>query len=459
MPCSRVSLATLAVLVLAGAAAGATPQPFWGRFGYDAARHDAAPGATGITAKNVQKLVRRRIAIGGTVDSSPIVAGGLVVMTTSYGKAIALDARTGRVRWSFTPPGFDGWAATYRITNSSPISDGTFVWTAAPDGNVYKLALKTGKPAGGRGWPASVTQLPGREKLGTALNLSDGRLIVTTGGYIGDQPPYQGHVVVLDAKSGKRLGVFNALCSERSGLQRPDTCPESGAAIWARSGAVVDLTSGNLLVATGDGKFDGNRYWGDSVLMLSPDGRKLLQNWTPDDYAELDVNDVDLGSTAPAILPGGLALQGGRDGKMRVLDLANLSGRGAGPATGGELQTLPTPDGGGLFSAPAVSGRLVFVATFGATAAYRVVGRRLKPVWRDDRAGTSPVVAGGLLYVFDPSGALNVYVPATGRLLASFPAGRGHWQSPVVAGGRIYLPEGSANDHVTSGILDIYRVR
>ena len=192
--------------------------------------------------------------------------------------------------------------------------------------------------------------------------------------------------------------------------------------------------------------------------MLSPDARRLLQNWTPRTQAELDSGDVDLGSTAPAILPGGLALQSGKDGRMRLLDLANLSGRGAGPVTGGELQTLPTPDGGGLFSAPAVSGRLVFVSTFGATAAYRLVGRRLRKVWGNTTAGTSPVVAGGLLYVFDPGGRLNVYVPTTGRLLTTLPAGPGHWNSPIVAAGRVILPEGSANDRAATGVLDIYRL-
>jgi hypothetical protein len=43
------------------------------------------------------------------------------------------------------------------------------------------------------------------------------------------------------------------------------------------------------------------------------------------------------------------------------------------------------------------------------------------------------VVAGGLLYVYDHGGRLNVYMPTTGRLVASLPAGSGHWNSPIVA--------------------------
>jgi hypothetical protein len=110
-------------------------------------------------------------------------------------------------------------------------------------------------------------------------------------------------------------------------------------------------------------------------------------------------------------------------------------------------------------TAPAVSGRLVFVADGSATAGYRLDSRRLRLIWRVGTAGTSPVVAGGLLYVYDPGGGLNVYVPETGRLLARLPAGPGHWSSPIVAGGRVYLPEGNANAHATSGVLNIYEAR
>src|SRR5262249_31189338 len=109
-------------------------------------------------------------------------------------------------------------------------------------------------------------------------------------------------------------------------------CPESDSAIWARAGVVVDPASGDLLVATGNGAFDGVRYWGDSVLALSPDAARLLRNWTPTNQADLDSGDVDLGSTAPALLGHGLAVQSGNDRLLRVLRRARLNGTtAAGP--------------------------------------------------------------------------------------------------------------------------------
>jgi hypothetical protein len=441
----------------------------WTRFGYDAGRSNSGPAATGISPANLKRLRRIRVSLDGTVDASPIYLRGVRVagatrdvffVTTSYGKTIAVDAARGRILWRFTPPGSASLAGSYQITQSTPVADPTrrFVYSASPDGSVHKLSVATGRAV----WSTAVTRLPGREKIAPSLNFSRGLVLVATGGYVGDAPPYQGHVVAIAASSGRIVNVWNTLCSDARGLQNPSSCAESGSAIWARSGVVVE-PSGRLLVATGDGRFDGKRYWGDSVLMLSPNAGELLQNWTPASQSTLDSSDVDLGSTAPALLSTSLAVQSGKDSKLRLLDLTRLNGHGgAGSQTGGELQTLDMPGGDGLFSAPAVwkphGQTWLFVSTFSATGAYRLEGNRLRKVWERGEAGTSPVVAGGLLYVYDPGGALRVYEPRSGHVLAILSADSGHWNSPIVTDGRIALPTGDSNDHGTAGVLDIWRV-
>jgi outer membrane protein assembly factor BamB len=458
---SRASalLGLIFAIGLAGGASGASSDGAWTRFGYDAARSGSGPAVTGITAANVGRLRLTQVQLGGTADSSPVYAGGLFVVTTSYGRTIAVDAATARIRWRFTPPGYSSWAGTAQITNSSPLIDGGSVYAAAPNGRIYKLDLRTGRQV----WSAAITRLPGKEKIGTPLNLSRGLVLATTGGYIGDAPPYQGHVAAIDAASGRLVHVWNALCSDRPVLLNPSACRQSGAAIWARAGVVVEPGSGKLLVATGNGNWNGRTNWGDSVLELSPTAVRLLQNWTPVNQHTLDTTDADLGSTAPALLGSGLAVQGGKDGFLRLLDLRRLNGTTAAAArTGGELQTLRTPGGHGLFSAPAVwrtaGGTWLFVADFSATAGYVLDGRRLQVVWTQNFGGTSPVVAGGLLYLYDPDGGgLRVVQPATGALVATLPAGPGHWNSPIVIDGRIALPEGDANKHRLDGVLDIWR--
>src|SRR2546428_145476 len=187
----------------------------------------------------------------------------------------------------------------------------------ATPGRTPRVAGASGAEVRAGGWPISITRLPSREKIGPALNYAHGLVLETTGGYVGDAPPYQGHVAAITPR-GRLVQIWNSLCSDLHALIAPSSCSESGSAIWARSGVVVVPKSGNLLVATGAGHFDGRTYWGDSALMLSPNAARLLHNWTPRDQAELDSGDVDLGSTAPAILGPRLAAQSGKDGLIRL---------------------------------------------------------------------------------------------------------------------------------------------
>jgi outer membrane protein assembly factor BamB len=439
----------------------------WTRFGFDPGRSSASADPTGITAENVGSLGRQRVRLEGTVDASPIYLSSVTIdgrrrnaffVTTTYGKTIAIDADTGSVLWTFTPPGYASWAGTYQITNATPVADAgrQFIYAASPDGRVQKLAVGDGHAV----WRTAITLLPLREKIASPLNLFNDHVIAVTGGYIGDAPPYQGHVAILDARSGRLEHVWNSLCSDRAGLLDPRTCPESDSAIWGRAGGVVDAANGNIFVATGNGQWDGDRYWGDSTLELDPDATHVLGNYTPENTQALNERDLDLGSTSPVLLGGGYLAQGGKDGRIRLLTLESIGG--SAPHRGGELQTVPTPSGGDLFTAPAVgreSGTTwMFAADNGGTAAWVLRDGRLQQRWRNGHAGTSPAVAGGLLFVYDPRGGLRVYDPDTGRSITVLNCGPGHWNSPIVADGRVALPEGDANDHALSGVLDIWRV-
>src|SRR6266542_1409345 len=157
------SVIFLASLALGVGSAGAD----WARFGYDAARHNAGPASTGITAANVGRLTRQQVRLPGTVDSSPIYLRGVRVrggrrdaffVTTSYGKTLAIAAASGTVLWTFTPRGYGSWAGSERITNSTPIADPgrRFVYAAAPDGRIHKLRVGSGAESHADRWPVVV---------------------------------------------------------------------------------------------------------------------------------------------------------------------------------------------------------------------------------------------------------------------------------------------------------------
>jgi hypothetical protein len=437
----------------------------WTRFGWDARRSNDDPHATGITAANVGSLARQQVHLPGTVDSSAIYLHGVSVhgathdtffVTTTYGITLAIDASSGSILWRWTPPGYSRRAGSAQITTATPVADPSRQWiyAASSDGRIQKLSVATGHAV----WRRSITKLPQFEKIAASLNFNGGHVIATTGGYIGDTPPYQGHVVVIGAKHGRLLHVWNSLCAGHRGLIYPPRCTPSDSAIWGRAGAVVVPGSSKLLVATGNGPWDGHSNWGDAVLVLSAKA-KLVGNYTPTNTAQLNVQDIDLGSTSPVYLTSKLIAQGGKDGKIRLLSLRRL--RGTRPHKGHELQIVSTPSGTDLFTAPAVwrSGKQIWLiaADGGGTQAWSLSGGRLHSVWRNGRGGTSPVIAGGLLWVYDPGGGLRVYQPATGKLVTTLSAGGGHWNSPIVTDGRVALPEGDANDHATSGVLDIWR--
>ena len=467
---------TSAAAIPAAATPAASTQTLldWPEFGLNPQRTDVSELASGITAANVAHLHRRTIQLPGTIDSSPIylhgaiVAGAAhntVILTTTYGRTIALDADSGAVLWTFTPPGFRSWAGSSQITTASPVADPDrlFIYTASPNGEVHKLSISDGQEAAG--WPVSITRNPVREKLGSALNIDGPDVIATTSGYYGDTPPYQGHVVLISRAGGHIAGVFNTLCSSRRELQSPSTCPASDSAILSRAGAVVEPGGSRILIDTGNGPWNGSTDFGDSVLELTFPGLSLRQAFTPTNQSELNSTDTDLGSSAPALLGSSRVVLAGKDGVMRVLSLSELDGRPPSSRTphplGGELQRLSIPGGGELFTAPAVwtHGRSVtaFVADEHATAAYALRSGRLYRVWENQNPGTSPVMVGGLLYVFDPSGSgVHVYRPGSPRPIATLAAGSGHWNSPIVVDGHIVVPEGNANDHSLSGTIEIY---
>jgi len=459
------------------------PRGDWPTFAYDSQRSGVGPADTGITASNLPRLRLRQVRINGIADSAAIELGAvkvrgrrrdLIAVTTTYGRTIALDARTGARLWEFTPGGVHSTPGNPQVTTASPTADPSrrSLYSASPDGVIHKLSVADGRQL----WARSITFDPIHEKLASSLNVSGRFVVAVTGGYFGDAPPYDAHVVTLDRATGRIVHVWNTECSSRHQLIRAGSCSvtntRGGSAIWSRAGAVIEPGSGKILVATGNGPFDGSASWGDSVLELSPDASRLLHNWTPTNQLALDHTDTDVGSTSPALLPRyrglRLAVQSGKDGKLHLLNLVRLNGsRGvAGQRLGGELGEVNAPGGSAVFTAPAVSragGRVfVFVANDSGSAGYELVGGahpRLQTVWQNSTSATSPVLAGGLLYLYDEQdGKLFIRRPGSGALLRSLPAGAGHWNSPIVVGGRIIVPTGSYHSSSATSTLEIYHL-
>lgn len=456
-------------------------------YAHDPQRSGVNASETAITPSSVGGLRRQWVqTLPELAGGSPILLHGvrlgdgstadLLYVTTSHGSTLALNAATGAIIWRKDTSGPQIPNQRCQIC-ATPAADPSrqWVYAAGNDDAVHRYAAGTGQEDTAAPWPVAVTHLNGYEKRSSALNVANGYLYVALSGYFGDFGPYVGHVVSVRLADGA-VTVFNVLCSDQHQLLAPPSavpdsqasCSQREAGVWARAGVVVDQgdgpTAGSLYIASGNGPFDANhggKNYGDSVLRLSGDGTTLLDSWTPASFQELDDRDLDLGSTAPALLPNQpnsqtpyLAVQGGKDGVLRLLNRAKLGG------LGGELQAIALNQGQ-ILTSPAIwrdpqGGDWVFVVTQRATIAYRVAtdgsGRtQLQEGWRLGQGGSSPVLAGGVLFLTTNSG-VTARDPHDGRQLwssaqdsAGGNIGGNHWQTPIVVDGRLYIADEQAH--------------
>lgn len=441
----------------------------WVRFGFSPDRNGVNPHEKLIDRKSVGRLRRIwRAKLPDVADSSPVLLHGVrasgkerdvLYATLENGSLVALDAASGRRLWLRRTSG-------PKITTSSPVADParSLVFSYGLDGRIHRYRAASGKEIEGNGWPAPVTRMPETEKGSSALNVADGWVYATTSGYLGDAPPYQGHVVAVSERTGEEH-VYNSLCAGLRHLLSNGECDSQRSGIWGRGGAVVDPTDGSLYATSGNGPYAPSRGdYADSVLRLSAPGLRLVDSYTPENYRKLEAQDLDLASASPAVLPRiprsrtpYLLVQGGKDGKLRLISRGNMSGGGGPGHVGGALQTIRSA-GCATFTQPVVwrnGGRLrVIVAGTCGMASYRVAtdagGRtRLRLEWKKDYRTTTPVVAGGVLFAAS-DGDLLALDPTSGRLLwSSERKGAGgtigdiHWESPIVANGRVYVSDES----------------
>ena len=445
----------------------------WRRFGFSASRGGVSYRERLIKPATVGGLRRIwRTKLPSIADSSPALLhdlqfpGGrrdVLYATTKDGRLIAMDAAGGKILWSRRPSGPE-------YTTSSPVVDPArkLVFSYGLDGRLHKYNAVSGAEITKGHWPVRITRMPRTEKESSALNISGRRLFVTTGGYPGDKPPYQGHVVSIDEITGSST-VFNSLCSNVRHLLSARDCSSERSGIWGRGGVIVDFATGSVFTASGNGPYNANtggHNYSDSVLKLVPWRLSLRDSYTPTIYRQLQQQDADLSSTDPALLPkisGSktpyLLVQGGKDGKLRLINRKNLGRRGGPGHLGGELQTVSSA-ACGTYTQPVVwkdnKDRIrVIVAGKCGTAAYRVVtnsdgATRLRLNWKTADETTTPVLAGGVLFAAARNGALLTLNPYNGRHLwssarrsADGNIGKIHWESPIVVNGRVYISDES----------------
>jgi hypothetical protein len=324
-----------------------------------------------VTAVPITDIVAANLNIVGNVgiQSTPVIDPStatiyLVARTKESGTYVqrlhALDIRTGLSR-----PG-----SPVRITGS--------VAGTAPDSSV--------DPIGRR-----VTFNPKMQAQRTGLALSNGVVLIAWASHE-DATPYHGWVMGYDASTLARVGVF---------CVTPDAY---GGGIWQGGRAPTIDAAGNAYFATGNGRWDGTRNFGDSLLKfrVGPTALSLVDYFTPSNQAALDLDDDDLSGSGFTLLPGtNLLLGGGKEGVLYLLTSTSLGHLAPNDAqivqkirAGGHVM------GGPVFWNSSASGPLVYNwSEDDVLKAYQLSGGRLS---------TPPFAEGGVMSPGHPGGSLTL---------------------------------------------------
>ncbi len=407
---------------------GGHPAAAWPTYGRDFARTGVA---TGVAAAGAPR-VSWRAHLDGAVYGQPLLAGTLVIAATENDSIYALDQSTGRVIWR-THVGTPVPLADLPCGNIDPLGiTGTPVYDAA-NGLVYAVAetsgyhhvllgvsVRDGAVEVERDIPAPDGQ-PRYDQQRPALTIEDGRVYVAFGGLEGDCGPYRGSVVGIPV-SGAGALVSYLVPTSREG------------AVWGTAGPVTG-PGGTLYVSVGNGsvtstKFDGS----DSVTALSPALRQV-GIFAPASWYHDSKNDLDLGSTQPALLADGMLLADGKSGIAYLVSAAHPGG------VGGQVAQAPVCP---AYGAAAVQGSTVYEpCEQGGMAAVSTAGDQIHVLWRGPAsAWGSPVVGGGAVWVADyAAGTLYELDPATGVTRHSVSLGTTlpHFASLSMTGSHAYL--------------------
>lgn len=389
--------------------------------------------------------------LDGQVYGEPLVAFGRVFVATENDTLYALAADDGRVLWSthLASPVPAGDVPCGDISPAVGIT-GTPVVDAArqelfavadeladgtPSHHLVGVDLYSGKvlldetvdPPGAD--PAAILQR-------TGLALYATRVVFGFGGNYGDCGTYHGWVVSLPLGGGSALRYeVDATSGERQG------------AVWM-GGAAPEVGAGGLWVAVGNGSetspshYDGS----DAVVELDP-AMHVLQFFSPTDWFSDNAHDLDLGSTAPALLPDGLAVQAGKAGIAYLLRQVSLGG------VGGQLATKPVCTGDGAYGGDAVTGTVVYLPCRSGLEAVTVDPSTgsMSLLWRAAaHPYGSPIVAGGLIWSVG-GGTLYGIDPRTGATAVHLSVGTqaNHFTTPATGDG-LLLVSGGGGVHVVA---------
>jgi alcohol dehydrogenase (cytochrome c) len=252
-----------------------------------------------ITTDNVAKLHPAWVYQPpgtGSVESTPVVANGIMYVTSGPTMVAALDLKSGKALWEWTRPiaasvlnlGFP------RVNRGVAILD-NLVYVGTLDGYLFALDAK----AGVERWSVHVGDNPTGHSITAAPLVVDDKVIV---GISGGEAGIRGFLDAYDAKTGKQLWRFFTVPSP--GEPGSDSWPGDS---WVHGGGATWLTGSYdpalklLYWGTGNPGPDwngdmrkGDNLYTSSLVALDVETGKARWHFqfTPHDTHDWDANQI-----------------------------------------------------------------------------------------------------------------------------------------------------------------------
>ncbi|HEY0384188.1 MAG TPA: PQQ-binding-like beta-propeller repeat protein [Candidatus Elarobacter sp.] len=361
----RILVSSAVLFALAQPALAADAPTFRGNLAHTGVYAGAGPAAFGG--------VKWKFQTGGSIVSSPAVAGDTAYVGSSDGFVYAVALADGAQRWKF--------ATAARVVSSPAVTAGS-VYASSYDGNVYAIDATSGK----KRWhfatrgehrfiaPHLHGALPVHEPMPDPWDFFLSSPAVSRGiVYAGSG---DGNVYALDAASGRKRWAFH-------------------------TGNVVHASP----AVAGDTVYVGS--WDGYFYALDAATGALRWKFKTGDDPDIH-NHVGIQSSATVV--GGVVYFGSRDAHVYALDAK----------TGHQKWRFATAGGAWASSSPAVSGGRVYFGE-GSSGLFRALDATTgKPVFTLDTVNapfSSPAVAGTMLYVGQSDGKVAA-VDLTARKVA-----------------------------------------
>jgi len=410
------SLATACLLIACSTGAPVStmsPNPAgesWTMYRGDLVRDGHPPGATldDHAARRLRSAWRAHV--GGAVDGTPAVTGGLVIAGGADGTLVALDSRSGRTVWSRNGLG---------AISGSPSDEGERVFVGTLTGFVH--AFRTSDGSATWDWKG-----PPNAAIWASPVVHGGLVIVGVASPYGDKPLVPGRLYGLDQTTGQ---------------ERWSTCIRAacapGGGVW--STPAID-EQGNAFVGVGNPD--------DGVLAFDPATGK--QRWLVSLYPD-DDRDLDVGASPVIFQLAGreVVAQAAVEGLLAVIDASNGSIVWSrelvqGTAVHGLLAS-PAYDGRALYAASASPPKgLVALSAADGTELWRHVTDL--PVYSAPAVGEGVVMFGtGAVFGDLKSGSLIVLSTTDGRVLWSIDMHSAVRSGPALAGDLVVVGDNAGD--------------